>query len=85
MVTNLKEETTESWINIWKIKQGNEKIVETSQEKQTENQALQETKVWLFMVEKKKRIGICRNGKKDPCFRIIIKNKIKKNRARWGN
>lgn len=55
MVTNLKEETTESWINIWKIKQGNEKIVETSQEKQTENQALQETKVWLFMVEKKKK------------------------------
>lgn len=40
---------------MWKLKQENEKLVETSRGKETESQALQETNMRLSLVEKKNR------------------------------
>ncbi|XP_074221219.1 thyroid receptor-interacting protein 11 isoform X1 [Camelus bactrianus] len=53
-VTNLKERTLILEMDICKLKEENEKIVETSREKETEYQALQETNMKLSMMLREK-------------------------------
>lgn len=48
-VKNLKERVSGFENDVCQLKEDNEKLVETSQEKETENQALQETNMRLSM------------------------------------
>lgn len=51
-VTNLKERISNFEMDVCKLQQENETLVETSRERETENQTLQETNMWLLTVQR---------------------------------
>ena len=52
-----------------------EKIVQTSREKETENQALQETNMWLFRMKKEKEFEYVAMTKKALVLEQLLKEK----------
>jgi hypothetical protein len=54
-------------MDISKLKVENEKLVETSREKETEYQELQETNK-VFSNASRKRVGVPFNEREGPCF-----------------
>ncbi|XP_058425805.1 thyroid receptor-interacting protein 11-like [Diceros bicornis minor] len=80
-VRNLKERILYFEVDTYKVKQENEIILELSQEKETENQALQETNMRLSMTLREKEFESITMKKA-----LVFDNYGKtKNMARWGN
>ncbi|XP_054944659.1 thyroid receptor-interacting protein 11 isoform X5 [Physeter macrocephalus] len=74
-VTNLKERTLILEMDICKLKGENEKIIETSREKETEYQALQETNMKFSMMLREKEFECHSLKEKALAFEHLLKEK----------
>ncbi|CAK7316694.1 Thyroid receptor-interacting protein 11 [Vulpes lagopus] len=74
-VTNLKERVLILEMDIGKLKEENEKIVETTREKETEYQALQETNMKFSMMLREKEFECHSMKEKSLAFEQLLKEK----------
>ncbi|XP_016061198.1 PREDICTED: thyroid receptor-interacting protein 11 isoform X2 [Miniopterus natalensis] len=74
-VTNLKERILNLEMDICKLKEENEKIVETTREKETEYQALQETNMKFSMMLQEKEFECHSMKEKALAFEQLLKEK----------
>ncbi|XP_004394537.1 PREDICTED: thyroid receptor-interacting protein 11 [Odobenus rosmarus divergens] len=74
-VTNLKERILILEMDIFKLKEENEKIVETTREKETEYQALQETNTKFSMMLREKEFECHSMKEKALAFEQLLKEK----------
>ncbi|XP_066133538.1 thyroid receptor-interacting protein 11 [Saccopteryx bilineata] len=74
-VTNLKERVLNLELDICKLKEENEKIVETTREKETEYQALQETNMKFSMMLQEKEFECHSMKEKALAFEQLLKEK----------
>lgn len=80
-VTNLKERILILEMDICKLKEENEKIVETTREKETEYQALQETNTKFSMMLREKEFECHSMKEKALAFEQLLKEK---EQVCWG-
>ncbi|XP_036114435.1 thyroid receptor-interacting protein 11 isoform X3 [Molossus molossus] len=74
-VTNLKERVLHLEMDICKLKEENEKIIETTREKETEQQALQETNIKFSMMLQEKEFECHSMKEKALAFEQLLKEK----------
>ncbi|KAM7155543.1 thyroid receptor-interacting protein 11 isoform 1-T1 [Molossus nigricans] len=74
-VTNLKERILHLEMDICKLKEENEKIIETTREKETEQQALQETNIKFSMMLQEKEFECHSMKEKALAFEQLLKEK----------
>ncbi|XP_058424837.1 thyroid receptor-interacting protein 11-like [Diceros bicornis minor] len=72
-VTNLKERILHFEVDLYKVKRENEKILEKSMEKETENRALQETNMRLSMMLREKEFESAAVKKKALALEQLLK------------